>query len=269
MAEERSLALRPESADDFTQRLANYGRLAKGVVEARLAPRGMDAPGVVVAMQLGFELGLSPMQAVQSINVINGKATLSGEAAVAVIRQSGYCERWDMGMKGEGDAMLGYAITKRHDDSAEYERTFTVADARLAGLWNKTGPWKQYPSRMLMWRAVGFLARDVYPDAMRGARITEEAADIPSETHGELRDVTPKPANPELAATVLESIGVSGPPEDPPVPEPSPPITGGDADVQGPEVDPNTGERVPSTEELDHQFVDDELQAAFDLGTKK
>jgi hypothetical protein len=57
---------------------------------------------------------------------------------------------------------------------------FTVADAKKAGLWGKTGPWTQYPKRMLQMRARGFALRDAFPDVLKGLVTAEEAQDYPA-----------------------------------------------------------------------------------------
>ena len=72
-------------------------------------------------------------------------------------------------------------------DGSVIERRFSVADAVHAGLWNKPGPWKQYPDRMLMMRARGFASRDGAADALSGLYISEEMADV-----HEMKDVTPR-----------------------------------------------------------------------------
>jgi len=82
----------------------------------------------------------------------------------------------------------------------ETRRTFSVKDARLAGLMNKAGPWKQYPKRMLQMRARGFAIRDAFPDALKGVITYEEASDLGSEG-GSIKDITP--ANP---LDVIEAI---------------------------------------------------------------
>jgi hypothetical protein len=56
---------------------------------------------------------------------------------------------------------------------------FSVADAKRAGLWGKSGPWTQYPRRMLQLRARGFALRDAFPDVLKGLVTAEEAQDYP------------------------------------------------------------------------------------------
>jgi hypothetical protein len=67
-------------------------------------------------------------------------------------------------------------VIKRRDRSAVV-RTFSEADAKKAGLWGKSGPWAQYPARMLQMRARGWALRDAFPDALKGLGIREEVQD--------------------------------------------------------------------------------------------
>jgi hypothetical protein len=59
---------------------------------------------------------------------------------------------------------------------------FSVADAKKAALWGKSGPWQQYPTRMLALRARGFALRNAFADALRGLITAEEAQDYPTPT---------------------------------------------------------------------------------------
>jgi len=52
--------------------------------------------------------------------------------------------------------------------------TFSVDDAKRAGLWQKPGPWTDYPNRMLTMRARAFALRDAFPDVLAGLYIREE-----------------------------------------------------------------------------------------------
>jgi hypothetical protein len=82
-------------------------------------------------------------------------------------------------------------------------RTFSMDDAKRAGLSGKQGPWTQYPNRMLQLRARGFAVRDAFPDALKGLITAEEAQDIPKTVHMGNADVVqpeekaPPPAYPE------------------------------------------------------------------------
>lgn len=128
----------------------------------------------------GYEVGLSPVQSVNWIAVINGRAVIWGDAALALVRASGILEgditeRYE----GEGDDRVAVCITKRKGATEPRETRFSVADAKKADLWNKEGPWTQYPERQLMWRARGWNLRDNFNDVLCGLGIAEEELDVP------------------------------------------------------------------------------------------
>lgn len=169
-------------AQQFAQLLASSTMVPKDFI---------GKPGnIMVAIQWGAEVGLGPLQAVQNIAVINGRPSIWGDAALALVRGHPACVSVREGVDGEGDARHGWCEVTRKGQQAE-RRTFSVADAKRAGLWGKAGPWQQYPERMLQLRARGFAIRDVFPDALRGVITQEEARDLPPEPR-------------EVASTVVE-----------------------------------------------------------------
>lgn len=160
--------------------LDDMWRFSQCVVKSGFAPKGMEKPeSVLIAIEMGFEVGLSPMAALQNTAVVNGRPTIYGDAALALVRGSGLLETYEekpVGVRGKDD--YGYCVlAKRKGDNSTYSETFTVADAKQAGLWGKPGPWSQYPARMLKFRARGFLLRDAFGDVLKGMRTFEEVRD--------------------------------------------------------------------------------------------
>lgn len=163
---QRGLALR--SLDEMM-------RWAKGVAESGLAPKTLSTPSqILVATQYGMELGLTPMAALNSIAVIGNKPSLYGDAALALVRKSGFCEYVNETVTGDGDRMLATCAAKRKGQDEVVERTFSVADAKIAKLWGKAGPWQTHPKRMLQYKARAFCLRDLFPDVLMGLHIYEE-----------------------------------------------------------------------------------------------
>ena len=144
----------------------------------------------MLAGQHGAELGLGPMQSLQCIAVINGRPTIWGDAALALVQSSPVCEFVSETVEGDGDQMVATCVAKRRGYPAPSAVRFSVADAKKAGLWGKSGPWTQYPRRMLQLRARGFALRDAFPDVLKGLVTAEEAQDYP--THAEPVTVRPK-----------------------------------------------------------------------------
>lgn len=180
--------------------LRNMGDLwsfAQRAIASELCPDGIDTvEKAFIAIQMGLEVGLTPMQGLQGTAVINGTPSLYGDVAKGLVLASPYCEYIDPkpieGTKKYDDG-YGYECRAKRMDHPEVVRSFTVKDAKLAGLWGtktrngKPTVWTKYPDRMLMWRAQSYAIRDAFADVLRGISIKEdlESQMLPP------RDVTP------------------------------------------------------------------------------
>jgi hypothetical protein len=174
-------------------------RFAEAVFNGGFAPKGMNIEGCFVAAQMGLEIGLTPMQAIQSIAPINNRPAVWGDAVIGLVIASGLCEgaikEWYecQGKKlvnADGiprnpslaeikdDTCTACFQVQRKGDDAPYVCMFSVGEAKLASLWGKAGPWTTYPARMIRWRARGFGLRDKFPDVLKGIITREEADDI-------------------------------------------------------------------------------------------
>lgn len=164
------------------KRMDDMFRFAKYVQASHLAPKSFDTPEkILVAIQSGLELGMKPMRALQSIAVINGRPSLWGDAALGLVKASGLCECIKETIEGERDDRVAVCVSKRKGDPEELKTTYSVADAKTAGLWGKSGTWTTNPNRMLKYRARGFNLRDNFPDVLCGFHIAEEMMDTPPE----------------------------------------------------------------------------------------
>lgn len=153
---------------------------AKLIADSDLVPKDYkNKPGnVMVAIQMGAEVGLKPMQALQNIAVISGKPCVYGDAMLAIVKA--HREFIDIDEKIENGT--AYCTILRKNQTPQ-TRSFSIEDAKKAGLFGKPGPWTQYANRMLQMRARGFALRDVFPDALKGIALAEEIIDLPSEDY--------------------------------------------------------------------------------------
>ena len=156
-------------------------QFASMVAKSDFAPKDFKGKpeSCLLAIQHGSEVGLSPMQSLQSIAVINGRPTIWGDAALALVQSSPACEYIREYIEGEGDNLTAVCEVKRRGYPAATVSTFSMFDAKRAGLAGKSGPWTQYPARMLALRARGFALRNAFADALRGLVTAEEAQDYP------------------------------------------------------------------------------------------
>ena len=199
-------------------------RLATAISKSGIAPKGMNTPEqIMVAILHGAEIGLPPMASVQRIAVINGRATIWGDAALGLIMASPAYEEHSETISGEGDERTATCIFYRKGKKPKHG-TFSVADAKRAGLWSpepvvkkkdwdtklwvdkpNDSPWHRYPDRMLQMRARGFASRDAFPDVLGGLYLQEELEGI------DAIDVTPR-HGPPTEAPPPEQIWDKGPP---------------------------------------------------------
>lgn len=170
------------------QSLSELIEFATLLSKSELIPSGYKGKpeNILTAIQLGQEIGLKPLQSLQSIYVVNGKPTLYGDAMIALVRNHPDFE--DIKEWQEGDT--AYCEVKRKGQTPCL-RQFSMEDARLAGLTTRNPVWKAYPKRMLQMKARGFALRDSFPDALSGLITIEEAIDYPKKK--ESIDLTPAP----------------------------------------------------------------------------
>lgn len=161
--------------EGFAERAATSGMVPKDYI---------NKPGaIVVAVMMGAELGLPPMQALINIAVVNGRPAVWGDAMLGLVKASGHLTDIQETVTGEGEARVATCTVWRAGVRLPTTQTFSVAQAKTAGLWGKN-VWAQYPERMLQMRARGFALRDAFPDILRGLLSAEEARDIPWEDTG-------------------------------------------------------------------------------------
>lgn len=145
---------------------------------------------ILVAVQMGGEVGLKPMQALQNIAVINGRPCVWGDAALAVCMNSPHWEYMNEAYVESKDGNHKATCTIKRKGESDYTYTFSIEDAKKAGLWGRQGPWSSYPKRMLQMRARGFALRDKHTDALKGMILREEAEDYPTK----IKNVSAEPS---------------------------------------------------------------------------
>ena len=217
-AVEESRALTPVSRSVqpiMSIRLNSIGEIldfAVSAAKSQLVPSAYRGKpdDIVICVMFGAELGLPPVQSVQSIAVINGRPSVWGDAVPGLCYASGKVqdieERYE-GTEGQDD-FTAVCIATRKGASPKIGR-FSTKDAKVAGLFGQATHGK-YPKRMMMWRARHFALHDAFPDVLRGIGTRElDAEDFA--TDGAKSWTTP-PERPERsqfapAATVRDADG--------------------------------------------------------------
>ncbi len=126
------------------------------------------AEQALMVMLAGRELGIGPIAALQSINVIHGKPTLSAQLMLALCNRTGQVEN----LKIEGDEK-GASCTIKRKGRESYTATFGPKEAQLMGLANKDNYRKQ-SAQMYRWRAISACVRMVFPEVVLGMYTVDE-----------------------------------------------------------------------------------------------
>lgn len=201
------MVILPQSIDETWRvaRMAVVGKMApKSLVDGKDPDEATSA--CAIAIMAGAELGLTPLMALRSYAVVNGRPSLWGDGLKAVVRQSGRCEYIRTG----SDQTKGWCEAKRSDTGEEKRVEFTMEQAKRAGLATKSGPWKDgYADVMMERRATNRCLNDLFADILGGIVDQQEAID-----DGSFEDRAP-------AAAKLTPPSPPSPPSPPKIIEPT------------------------------------------------
>ena len=159
--------------------LAQMQETAQALAKTSLAPAAYKnkPDDLLVAVMFGDSVGLSPAQAMQSVNVIQGRPSFSSECVVALCRSSPHFQDLYESITDDGtDEAEAVAIAYRKGCSPVTAR-FSVDDAKRAGLWGR-GAWRNYPFHMLKVRARTTALKTLFADVLAGVAspVVPEAA---------------------------------------------------------------------------------------------
>lgn len=159
--------LAPPSEDEFRGMIYMAKQLAEvqGFVPAHFYRQPNK---VLAAMLYGRDLGITPTNALQHIIVIDGKATADAQLMGMLVRRAGHR------LEDKTTAESSTVTITRGDDGSVHTFTFSVQDARRAGLVRSGSAWEKYPQAMLYARALTGCARKGAQDALMGVAYTPE-----------------------------------------------------------------------------------------------
>ncbi len=162
---------------DFQQAM----EFAKFLSTADMIPKAFKGKpaDVLLAVQMGIDVGLSPPQALQNIAVINGRPMMWGDAVLGICRGSVVFDGARFLEELPTDENMVASCQCARKGEPPVLRTFSQDDAEKAGLWTKEGPWRTYPKRMLQMRARAFALRDAFPDVLKGISVREDYTGVP------------------------------------------------------------------------------------------
>lgn len=195
------IAVRPTELD---------GRItyARALAASNLLPKQYrsNPENVLYAIEYGAALGLDPVQAMNSVHVIEGKPSPSSGLIGAMVRKAGHKLRVRVTHEPELTAVA--QIIRSDDPEFTFESRWTMKRAQRARVADKQ-VWKAYPEAMLKARAITEVAREACEEALLGFSHSAEEMGAEVDTDGnviEVKDVQRRPG-----ATIAEAVAEAEP----------------------------------------------------------
>jgi len=143
--------------------------IAQTLRQGGVMPNSIDTvPKMVVALQAGKEIGLSPLESMNSLYFVNGKIAMYGEAVPNQVIRAGHTIKW-----GKCDEKQAEVTITRGDTKESMTTKLTMEQAEKRG-YTKNSVWQKFPENMLKWRVLSMTAKFICPDALKGIGIKED-----------------------------------------------------------------------------------------------
>lgn len=189
MGDERALAVRPTS--NQTSTLSEVRQMAEAAAKSGLFPQLRSPDAAMTLMMLCQAEGLHPIQALRRFDVVQGRPAMKADAMLGEFQQRGGKVKWS-----RHDAEVCSAVFEAPGLAEAVTVTWTMEDAKRAGLAGKSGPWQQYPRQMLRARVISEGVRMAMPAVVVGLYAPEEVQDFARPAPVEVVVEAPKaPAN--------------------------------------------------------------------------
>ena len=161
--------------------------MAKQAVESKFIEKLGGFAGAFSIAMYARELNVPIMSALfGGFSNIMGKITIAPQLMNAMIRRAGHK------LKIDSNDQRAIIVGTRKDTHETCEVSFSVEDARKAGLIKPNGGWEKYPSDMCFARALSRLARRLFPDVIGMAYVEGELEDAEVEEVKEVPEMEKK-----------------------------------------------------------------------------
>lgn len=155
---------------------------------------------IVVAIQAGRPLGLGVWESLDSIHVIQGRATMRPEVMLSLVRRAGHS------VDIVHDAVSTTVTGRRADNGDEYTFTFSDKDAKAAELAGKKN-WQMWPRQMRQWRAVSAVCKALFGDLIRGYYTPDELGVVTDVDGAPVGGIDAAPAQPVDPSRQIRTAG--------------------------------------------------------------
>jgi len=134
----------------------------------------MGGEGIFAIVEKAKSIGVNPMDALNGgMYFVQGKVEMTAAMMNQLIRSCGHSITKDKKSNDTECILHG----KRADNGDTWVESFSLEDAKKAGIYRNQ--WLKYPKDMLFARALSRLARQLFPDVIKGCYVQGEISDAP------------------------------------------------------------------------------------------
>ncbi len=149
-------------------------KISEEFFKSGLFPNIKSPAAAFAVVHYGNELGVTPMVSLQTMAIVKGKITMGAGVMLSIAKRNGV----SINILKETDTECEIEFTK---DKSTYICSFTIEDAKKAGLVKAGGAWETYPKDLLFHRATTRGLRRVCPEVVLGLYTPDEVNEIPDE----------------------------------------------------------------------------------------
>jgi hypothetical protein len=164
--------------------LNRIATLGKWLALSESGSDSQQAKGASAALRLYYaeQLELPPL-AVSELSVIKGRLVVGAKLLRAMAARRGYQVVRD---DGSDDKSCTATLVSTRNGEVIGRSTFTIDDAKRAGLIRDRSAWQTHPARMLWARASKFVLDDYAPEVTLGIYTSDEIAEIQQADYDEV-----------------------------------------------------------------------------------
>lgn len=162
----------------FIESFRESYKLASVLAKSSLVPQQYQGKteDCALAIDMAERMGVSPLMVMQSLYVVKGKPSWSGQACMSFIKAK-YGDAQPVYTGQRGTDTRGCFVRVIKPDGEVIEGTeVTIAMAKSEG-WMSNSKWKNMPEQMLAYRAAAFFARVYCPEILMGIQVEGEIED--------------------------------------------------------------------------------------------
>lgn len=171
----------------FIESFRESYKLASVLAKSSLVPQQYQGKteDCALAIDMADRMGVSPLMVMQSLYVVKGKPSWSGQACMSFIKAKyGDAQPVYTGQRGT-DTRGCFVRVVKPDGEVIDGAEVTIAMAKAEGWYskkdkygNETSKWQTMPELMLAYRAASFFAKVYCPEILMGVAVEGEVEDI-------------------------------------------------------------------------------------------